>query len=277
MADQTETEAMQKLLAGPSLHEVNGVPVIVAPKDYQLHQLNELAEVLAPRRIRRKVAASDIRGLVDYVNTYKLEQTHIYAGPADAPCLRANIDDHGEPHLDADEGVPSHCTHVAHYACPATHEWKTWLASNKKQMTQVQFAEFIQDNLRDIVLPSGADMLNMVTVFQDHSSAKMQSATNLKNGRVQIQFIEKEEVGSMAFPDLVKLGLPVFEGVVTDKGPVRYAVEARLRYRIKRDDDKGELVLWYELDRPDLAMRQAYDDLIDSVTRETEISVIRAL
>jgi uncharacterized protein YfdQ (DUF2303 family) len=266
MADQTEVQALHDLLQQTKTLDVEGVPVIVAPPGFQVQTLERLQEISAPRGIKRQATANDVRGFIDYVNLYKVENvTHVYAGAAATPMLLARIDDHAPD-------APSHVLHSAAFSCPTTHEWNVWTKGANQRFGQVEFAEFVERNVRDIIEPNGATLLTAVLNFQDHGSAKFQSAVRLANGRVQFSFIEKDEADKMEFPERLKLALPVFEGA-----DGAYQLAVKLRYRIKRDDDSGSLILWYELDRPDLVLRQAYDDLIASVEIKTGIHVIRAL
>lgn len=245
-------------LGKPAVLSVSDVPFVVLPPGWTSEDAEKFLP--EPRRVKSTITAHEVGGLVSYVNRFKSPSTALYSGPRERPQILARIDDH-QP------GAPSHGTHGVVFSCPQTVEWQTWIQSNKKQMGQVDFAEFVERNLRDIVEPNGAELLTATLAFQDSGKAEFKSAVRLQDGRVQYQFIEKEDAGQLTFPSAMKIGVPVFEG----QGE-RFAVSLRLRYRIK----EGALSIWYEMDRPDLVLRAAYGDLIAQVEKETGLAVHRA-
>lgn len=253
------TSDLFQALGSPSMHDISGVPAVALPPGYKL----ELHEALLPepRRIRQFIVAHEVGGFISYVNRFKSAKAAIYCAGRSSPKLAAVLDD-DQP------GEPSHRTHTCAFPCPLTLEWSTWIAADKKPMAQVEFAEFLERNLREIAEPNGADMLTAVLSFQDTGRAEFRSAVRLNDGRVQFQFIEKEDAGEIKFPSTLKVALPVFEG-----NPDRYAISARLRYRIK----EGQLTIWYEMDRPDLVLRAAYEDLLTLVETQTGIGIHRAI
>lgn len=252
---------LQALFQQPEIKtlDIHGIPHVTIPEGIELKNMESLLP--EPLRIKRATVAHDIRGLIAYVQTFKNDRTAIYCSSVVKPSIEAKLDDHRPD-------KPSHITHSVNYPCPFTHEWATWVTANKQKMGQVGFGEFIESNLNDIVEPAGSDLLAAVLDFKDSTSRTFRSATRLKDGLVQYQFIEKGETdaGQIVFPDQIKLGVPVFEGQAQ-----KYAIRARLRSRIT----EGALSLWYELDRPDRVMRDAYDALIAQVEKETGLSVCR--
>ncbi len=260
------TDYLRQIISphAPGVIQVEGVPHMILPHGYTAKPMPELLEREAPARIRRKVQAHDIRGFVDYVNEFKVLNfvcSRIYAGPVTAPTIEARLDDHGI-------NAPSNVTHLCTFGCPTTHEWRTWTGKNRQAFGQVEFAEFIEENIRDVMEPSGADLLAATLDFSDSGSADFRKAVRLSDGRIQFSYVQNGAASNVEFPNLLKLGLPVFEGV-----PTLYAVSARLRWRLKETD----LKLWYELDRPDLTLRLAHDALIEKIGAETGLQVYRAV
>ncbi len=241
--------------------EIAGVPHVILPAGVKVESRAELLEREKPLRIRREVHAHDVRGLVEYVNTFKSDATKLYCGPVSDPEILARIDDH-------DVADPSHVTHLARFDCPTTDEWDAWSTRNRTHMTQLAFAEFLEMNSRDIRQPAAADLLQLVTNFSDARSADFSSAMRLQDGQVQLSYVVKDAPGKVVIPEKFQLALPVFQG-----GAKAYLVDARLRYRLK----ESQLAIWYELDRPDLVKRTAYDDLLALVTEKTGLAVFRAM
>lgn len=254
-----KTEALAGLLAKPEQLEILGVPHVLLPPGHTIHDFEKLLP--EPRRIRAGITAHEIAGFISYINRFKNDRAALYSGPRATPKLEGRLDDN-QP------GSPSHGTHKIAFNCPHTVEWLAWNGANKRPQGQVEFAEFIENNLKDIVEPNGADVLTATLAFQDTGRAEFKSAVRLNDGRVQFQFIEKDDTGELKFPERLKIAVPVFEGQVD-----RYPVGAKLRYRI---DKEGALTIWYDLERPDVVLRQAYNDLIAHVEKETGLSVHRA-
>lgn len=256
-------DLLQKAFAYLTSRQVDiaGVPHVIVPPGVQLKPLPELLEREKPLRIRRELHAHDVRGLVDYVNRFRSDATKLYCGPAGNPEIVARLDDH-QP------DDPSHVTHLARFDCPTTDEWDAWMARNRTHMAQLSFAEFLETNQRDIREPTAADLLQIVTNFSDARTADFSSGVRLQDGQVQLSYVVKDAPGKVVIPDKFQLALPVFQG-----GPKAYLVDARIRYRIK----ESALAIWYELDRPDLVKRLAYEDLLALVSDKTGLPVYRAL
>jgi uncharacterized protein YfdQ (DUF2303 family) len=264
--------AIKHSCADVAIIEVDGVKHIVAPSGMAVSVPEIEKHLPAPKAIKRAVDAHDLRGLIDYVNKFQTPATQFYSGPAEAPFLLARIDDHRT-------GEPSHIHHTARFDCPRSAEWATWTQADKKAAEQRDFADFLERNLRDIDQPSGADMLKMVSNFRDASTADFQSTVNRTNGRVQFQYVQKDQTaGQVTLPETFRIAIPVFEGMTEphEDGKhyaIRYPITARLRWRIREQT----LTLWYELDRADVVFRIAFDDLIERVQQQTGISVFRAV
>lgn len=254
-------------MAMPVIDDINTVPVIVLPEGFRAYAMPDLLELNEPTETRRDVVANDLRGFVDYINKYKWDRTSIYADAFKSPKLIALLDDHTAT-------AASHVDHKVVFNCPHTYEWSEWTRLDKKPVNQIEFAQFIENNIKDIISPTGSELLESVLNFNDTGRAEFKSAVRLSDGRVQFKFHQNDENGEVKFPEELGLALPVFEGFVNeDSAVIAYPITAKLRYRV-RDE---QLSIWYELQRPDIVMRKAYEDVIERVKAETEIHVIRAM
>lgn len=138
---------------------------------------------------------------------------------------------------------------VAKYEPEKSIEWGDWNSNNKKRMSQIEFAEFLDEHIADIVgdgkrAPSAAEVLEAVTNLNDVRNVTFGSKVSLANGMASFVYTEKSPSGAVSeghvsVPAEFLIGIPVFED-----GPA-YTIRAKLRYRIDRSG--GELRLWYEL------------------------------
>lgn len=237
----------------------DGIPFIVTPKDTTMQSLEALLP--APTAIRSTVILDDVLSFARYVNEFKNENTKIFAQQSDLTAtFRAVIDYSGKDN-------PSWCNHKATYACPQSKEWKAWNFHNGTKLSQKDFAEFLEDNLIDIVNPSGAEVLEVAKSLVSKNTVNFKSGIRLDNGNEQLVYEETSEAkagakGELEIPTGFTLGIAPFKG-----GP-SYRIEARLKYRI----DSGRLLFFYELIKPHCVIADACAEIIAKINLETGIA-----
>jgi uncharacterized protein YfdQ (DUF2303 family) len=237
--------------------EINETPAVLIPDGYKVQTFEEHRE--RPIRIERCVATHTARAFVKYVKRFWDDGTMVFADGSKAT-FTAVID----YHRSAD--VPDWCRHSVTYACPTSREWDAWMKSSGKVMTQAQFAEFIEDNLVDIVQPVGAEMLEVAKTLDARTSVRFKSGIRLDNGETQLVYEEMIDgaagaKGQIKIPQTIKLALRVFQG----EDP--YEVEARFKYRIK----EGALTMWQELVRPERITEDAFRGILERIAEELDL------
>ncbi len=238
--------------------DINGTPFVSTPIGAKIELKPELRD--KPIRAEQDVKAHDVLGFIAYVNRFKESNTVVFAALDPAPALVAIVDYH------APNGDPAFCKHRVGCSMPRSEEWKRWTAANNERFTQKQFGEFLTDNLADVVTPEGGKLLSTALNLSSLRNVEFRSSQRLSDGTISFSYTEDEKASTDArLPEKIEIGVPVF------KGGDRYKVSARLRYTIK----EGSLSLWYELERPDLVVDQAYSDTIDKVATQTSLPVIR--
>ena len=172
-----------------------------------------------------------------------------------APSIVAVLNDHG------DEG-PGHRDLRCVVEFRQTPEWKKWLGINGKMIAQEEFAEFIEENMVDIVDPTGAQMLEIVTYLQATRSADFKSALSLSSGAVQFTNVENLNAsvgaGQIAVPTEFTLG------IVPIQGSPRFKINARFRFRIT----DGKLRLGLKLLRIEEVMGEVFDMAVADIARD---------
>lgn len=255
LAMNSGTEADALLAAGMALADalpIGNTQVVVVPDGYKVEDLERLLDV--PARKRGTYRMRDALSFVGYYARHRNSVGTSLYGRVNPPSFMAVFDDH---RMDSIGGWRDH---VCVYECPLSVEWLAWIASNKKVMKQADFAQFIEDNLPDIVEPAGADMLLISRTLEAKKKINFASGVRLDNGEVQLTY--EEEVagtaakGKLQIPETFSIGISVLEG-----GP-RYKLTARLRYRI----EGGNLTLWYDL----LRTHKVLEDAVLAVWQQIE-------
>lgn len=143
-----------------------------------------------------------------------------------------------------------------------TEEWAAWVAGQGLG-SQQRFAERIEDGLREIVDPSGAEMLELAQTLHINVGVKCKSGHRLANGETQFTYEEDVQAsagktGTLSIPNEFTLGIVPFIGM--EEQP--YEVKARLRFKPPRG---GDLQIGYILDRPEAVERDAFADIVRRV------------
>jgi uncharacterized protein YfdQ (DUF2303 family) len=241
-------------LAASAVQETGGTTHLVVPEGYKHIDLTGLIEKAgaAPRRKQGAVQLSEIASF----NTYVTDQgdpatTYVYADP-EARTLTAVINDH---HRSAP--VAGWRDLRAVYKAELSREFTAWLANNKAPKEQEEFAIFIEDNIADVIEPSGDTLLQIALTLQAKTEVNFNSSKRLDNGQVQFTYSEtidaRAGVGSIEIPREFTIGVRLF------KNGEAYRVRARLKYRL----NGGKLKFWYELDRPENAVEDAFEAYIN--------------
>lgn len=231
--------------------DMGGQPYALVPEDYQAIVLEEYMD--APIRIRQSVNLKTSGAFIDYVKRFKDGDTTIFADK-DERALRAVLDYHiSNPD---NMHVASWSTHKANYACPLSRGWKAWIGSNGEKFNQLQFAEFLEERAKDIVKPSGAELLDIALKFNVTRKSVFGSAIRLNSGEVQFQFSDQnEKKASVEVPEEFTIGVAPFHN--GDK----YELKARLRYRI----NEGKLTIWYQLIEPEQIIEDAFKGVCQEI------------
>ncbi|MCA8017778.1 DUF2303 family protein [Burkholderia metallica] len=246
---ESNTEIAAAIAAGASLAEIRKNPhdkrksVVLVPEGYGLE---ELVEPEYPARPTGTAKMRDVVSFIALFNRQKRDCSLVYA-TLDPARFVAVIDDNFPA---ADVGGAKMGANWQEqridFTVPPSREWRTWTESNRKPMHQLQFAEFIEDNLPDIIQPTGSDMLTMALNFEASKNGRFVSNTRLSDGNVEFTWKEDVEsaVGSagqkLTMPQQIKIRIPVFE----NSDPVD--MDVRIKFRVAEQT----LKIWYELVRP---------------------------
>lgn len=227
------------------------IDAFVIPDGYTIARINNEQYQDKPVQRRGEVQHESLNSFISHAKReYYPHETTFWIDADDSKIVAVFDDNYSQNIVKGEnetyERVPRWRQHRSTLLLKRTDEWKHWTLHDSKGMEQEAFAEHIEDGLDDIVEPSGAQMLEIAQSFHATIGGAFRQAKRLKDGSSQLLYTEEVTAtagseGSLTIPSEIKLGLSPF------KGMPRFAVTARLRYRVSG----GKLSLSYKLDRPD--------------------------
>lgn len=250
--------------AATAIQEIHGTTHLVVPEGYRHIDLTAAIEQAGAAPIRKK-GAVHLGDLASF-NVYVADQgspidTYIYADP-DSRTLTAVLNEHVKS-----QRATGWRDHRAVYKAELSREFTTWMQSNKKPMEQDDFAIFLEDNIADVVEPSGEQLLQIALTLQAKTEVNFSSHKRLDNG--QIQFAYSETVDARAGTGMIEIPREFTIGLRLFKNGDGYKVRARLKYRL----GGGKLKFWYELDRAENAIEDAFQAYVNQA-RENGFTVL---
>jgi uncharacterized protein YfdQ (DUF2303 family) len=252
-------------VAATSLHSQGNAHHLVLPPEFKHIDLTGLIEktLPAPHRKAGTVALGDLVSFLTFVDEQSYtHHCYIYADP-DSRTLTAVLNDHER---DGHESAGWR-DYRAVFKAELSREFHGWFSNNKKVMEQEEFAIFLEDNVADIASPSGEDMLAVALTLQAKTEVSFSSHRRLDNGQVQLSYSETIDAragnGAIDIPREFALGLRLF------KNGEGYRLRARLKYRLHA----GKVKFWYELDRAENAVEDAFSAYVEQA-RQSGFTVL---
>jgi uncharacterized protein YfdQ (DUF2303 family) len=262
-----ESMAVGRALSAP-IEKEGMLPFSILRNDYKVENLEHLLE--RPTHIKETVTVYDVPSFVTYYNDFHDANSRIFFDPrgnGKVPGLCAILDYHQTKGADdLPDARWNH--HKLRYGFRPTRQWEAWGVLDRKDQAQADFARFLEDNLLDIVDPTGGEMLQIATTFQAKKDVDFSSAVHLDNGTVQFKYAEtisggSTKAGDFVVPAVFTIAIPPFEGAAP------YKINVRFRYKI---GEKG-LVLRYELINP----QKYVEDAANEVVAKIEANLVHAV
>lgn len=300
MADQPKSDSAVVRELMSDLYGVQEVPLgtlkeatekpiaMVVPKGMNLVSVKSMIAEYLPQPERRAGTATllDQQSFIAWTNRFKAMNSAIFVNNRqDAPSLTSIIDYHPEG---PENENARWSQHRGHYAFPLSKQWKTWTAVSGKYIGQRAFAEFLEDNCLDVLPPPGddeangkfktlaqalggswggpADLMGAARDFKVNEGVEVVNAQNSTTGELTVHFKVTqtgEKGGSVSLPNLYLLGIPVFEGEVAFRIPVR------LRWRRQ----EGAMVFALIMHRPDIYFDDALNESVKAVAEGTGLPI----
>lgn len=250
-------QAVQPFVYKDALTEA---PQMALPPGWKRESLAD-DSLAPPWHIDRVVTVADSPSFLAYFARYAVNPS-VYAWRRDLR-ISATLNDH------KDGAKTDHASHYLYRPYVHSREFQRWHDANKKAMTQLEFATFLEDAIVDVTSPEQGALMQMVLSFKAFKSATLQSSVDLANGDVNFNFTaDSKSSGAVTFPDHLMLSIPVFE----HEG--NWNIAARLRHRV--DGNTGKLQFWYELIQVQDIIDRAFDTVVaDLQTKLTGHTILR--
>ncbi|MFD8687806.1 DUF2303 family protein [Streptomyces sp. NPDC059651] len=250
--------------AAPQVLEPGKVHVIALGRgEFRQIDLTAPEHTGKPPRKTGTTVVRDVDSFLAYFDKHGDNNTEVYAD-VERRTITAVLDAHTTE--DARWGG-----HRLQLSLRETSAWRAWTAADNQLVTQGQFAEFIEDNLVDLVEPDSATMLELAQSFEATTSAEFQSSQRLDSGQRTFTYAEEVQAkaghkGEITIPATLVLALAPFEGTE------RYKVTARFKYRLDRQ--KGELRLGFKIERPEDILTAAFNDIRTLIDSDVPMAVL---
>lgn len=157
---------------------------------------------------------------------------------------------------------PGHNEHLLTLNPTMDDDWRAWTKIDGQLLGQEDFADFIEDQALNITTPDAATMLEIATSMHVNTSVEFEQGHRQSDGQVRFAYREDSTTkaganGDIEIPATISIALTPFKG-----GP-KYAVEARLRWRIRNK----QLAIGVKLVRPELVRDTAFANIVDAIER----------
>lgn len=218
-----------------------------------------------PRRKTGTVTVTDPASFLAYWEKHSYAESEVYAD-RDRGTITGILDAHA-----ASGARWQH--HRLVLRLEHTASFQAWSNISGRMMTQVQFAEFLEDHRPDIRTPTAAELLELATTFHATTRVAFTSSTVLQSGQRQLEYTETTDASAgakrkLAIPNVLDLGLLVYKG-----GDAADQVSARFRYRI----ESGRLQLGVILDRLDEVVDTAFEAVVKEIDDALAVPVLRGV
>lgn len=247
------------------------VPILAVPDGTSLQGIKKLLDEYATKPDRRvgtdKVL--DLQSLVEWINRHKDAGSVVFCDTTrEAPKLLSIIDYHHIVATDDEGALPMSGDDKARmrlfralYEFPLSEQWKAWREVDGEPMDQVDFAEFLENRVLDLIAPEigtdgeGAEIKKLPQQVQElldrlggrcalpqdiitlskglevTANSRTVTRVDVNTGEGALMF-EQQHVGAdkqkITVPKLFLIAIPLF-----DKSPFHYRIPVRIRYRLE--------------------------------------------
>lgn len=172
-------------------------PIAVLPAGYTVQPIPE-SMLIRPLVVEQLVTADIVDSFVEYFNKYKDQDSRVFASFVLASgsmtvAITAILDYLTPGAL----SLPTLRKHRLTLRLIQTPAWQTWMANDGKMLDQSAFADFLDDNISDIVDPLGADIAALCRDIPDYFSVRLQPFMGGEEYDIRCRFKFKTDDGHL--------------------------------------------------------------------------------
>jgi uncharacterized protein YfdQ (DUF2303 family) len=255
---------------GEITHSPSGFPMepyILKPQGFDVVSLKHLIPQTNPLLAEAAPVIQDADSFVAYVKRFALDGTVVFAN-VEKGSLEAVIDYHRPKQ-------PEFGKHRATYTPAKSIQWATWAGGSNQQMSQTDFAEFIEGN-RSAICPterptpgvagSLADLLEVTRTLSGKTEVDWSGGVRLKDGSTRLTYTEtvKGSVSNQGLEifDAFLIGVPIFYGGAPQP------VTCQFRYRVQKSAEGGSLKLFYVIHEKKEIEQRAFELISEKIKAE---------
>ena len=243
----TVRDIMEESLAARA-QDVNGTPVLV-DREGNLTILTDLME----RPLARSGMSINTRTLADFQTSIALEQLSIgkdwngrgYCAQAGRGMKFTWILDHA----DKEDRKLWGESQIVFEPLTSRH-FERWNTSDRTWFEQREFADFLEENLDDVVGPTAAALLSISRNLEATVKHKITSSHRPEIGDATIHYESETDTGDIVIPQEFEIGIPIFQHA----DPYKVKVGLRLRVR------EGQCRFQYRMLNVDEAIEDIFND-----------------
>lgn len=252
LSEAIETICDMKLAGAMPQKTMDAYHVVVPDKHSFLNITEQIENTLpTPSRKKGHIKVHSLESLLHYAADQNAMHTGYIYADSNTRTITAVFNDQKSEHQTGWRD------HRVSFTAETTIEFDRWFANNKTTVSQEDFAIFLEDNIADI--NNGEALLSVALSLQAKTEVNFNSSRRLDNGQVQLTYTENIEAraagGALDVPREFTLGIRIF------KNGEGYAIRARLKYRLQ----SGKVRFWYELDRVENAIDDAFNGYIEQL------------
>lgn len=207
----------------------------------------------SPRRATATRKVTTAESFISYLAKHGRAESEVYADVKNSKVVGI-IDSHGG-NITGDPGWQGHRVELL---LEHTKSWLAWMENDGKWLTQVQFAEFIEQFSPDVKSPAAGDLMILAQNFYMTKDLEYQSSERLDNGETNLVYKEKiaaKGTGNIEVPSQLELILQPYV-----ESPRQYAF-ANFRTRL----NGAQLLVGYVLIRPDDILEGIFADIVSEI------------
>lgn len=265
MTDKTEFQSAYDLGAAKKLDlvTIQGIEHALIPEGAKVASFENLLP--APTRIKAHPSFTDVASFHSYIESFKEDGSRIFIDEQNLRFFTV-FDCHKKDQ-------PRWGDHSASFQAKPAREWERFKSFDGKKLSQMEFAEFIEDNVTYITKPiSGVDLLAMAQTIKVQVKGNIEIDETLHGGIKTLSIKDDSIVRGtsskdkqLSFPEKVTLAIRVFHNHTA------YQVEVFLRYR-KQDNS---LVFWIKIPDPKAIEELAFNAVIADIQAATKLPTLK--